>query len=333
MRIGFVVAVLGLLAVALVDQGPTLRHEVRELSAPVMVLAFLATLAALMCSLMVWRSVLADLGSPLPLDDAFRIMFIGQLAKYIPGSLWPVLGQMELAADRGVPRARTGVSVLLSSGLMVCTGGVVGAATVPFVAAGSATRYLWLLVVVPIGMTVLSPPVLNRILNVLLRVLRRSTLQQGVSVRGLAVAGGWAILSWAFNGAMTYALLGRLAGHGGDILLLSVGAYALSWVAGFLAIFAPAGAGVREAVMVAIVGTHTSTGVALTVTLVSRGFAVVADAVAGAAAGALIGHRHLQALRANIESDSDAARGDGSGGPDGSVRAEGGPYPPPGDQA
>jgi uncharacterized membrane protein YbhN (UPF0104 family) len=298
LRVLFVLAMLALFAVALVSQGSTLRREVGHLSAPVLGVAFLLSVAGVLCSLMVWRALLADLGSRLPLRDAFRIMFIGQLAKYIPGSLWPVLGQMELAADRGVPRGRTAVSVMLSSGMMVCTGSLVAVATLPFAVNGRDVRYLWALLVLPVGFTLLSPPVINRMVNLVLRVLRRPPLEHGVSVRGLVESGSWALAAWAANGAMTYVLLGRFAGHRGGVLAVSVGSYALSWVAGFLAIFAPAGAGVREVVMIGTISARTTAGVGLTVALVTRALAVVADAVTGAVAGALVGHGRIMALRA-----------------------------------
>ena len=79
---------------------------------------------------------------------------------------------------------------------------------------------------------------------------------------------------------------------------MSVGAYALSWAVGFLAVFAPAGAGVREVVMVAVLHSQTRFATALTVALVSRAISVVSDALTGAAASALVGRRRLRQLRA-----------------------------------
>jgi uncharacterized membrane protein YbhN (UPF0104 family) len=96
---------------------------------------------------------------------------------------------------------------------------------------------------------------------------------------------------------MVYVLMRQLAGHPQGSLLVSVGAYSLSWAVGFLAVFAPAGAGVREAVMVAVLGARTTPATALTVALLCRAFAVVADAAAGAAASALVGRRRLRRLR------------------------------------
>jgi uncharacterized membrane protein YbhN (UPF0104 family) len=298
LRVLFVAIAVALLVVALVHKGPTLRREVRDLSAPVIFAAFVAGLAGLTCSMVVWRCLLADLGSPLSFGDAWRVMFIGQLGKYIPGSVWPVIGQMELGAERGVPRSRSAVSMVLSAGVMVLTGTLVAAATVPFGARGSVGRCWWILLLIPIGVTLLSPPLLNRMLAFTLRLLRTATPPQRVTTRGLVVSVVWALVGWLSNGAMTYIIMRRLAGPGHAVVLVSVGGFALSWVAGYLAVFAPAGAGVREAVMVAVLGTQTKTSVALVVALITRALTIAADALTGGLAFGLVGRRRLRQLRA-----------------------------------
>src|SRR5262245_24251391 len=240
----FVATVVVLLAAALVERGPALWHQMDRLSVPVMVLAFVLCLGGLMCSLMVWRSLLADLGSRLSLGDAFRVLFIGQLSKYVPGSVWPLLAQAELAADRGIPRARTAVSVLLSSAVMVWTGGLVAAIALPFASTASTGHYLWIMLAAPVTVILLSPPVLNRSLRLLLRLLRRPSQYQPATLRGLVTSTCWGLLGWSLNGLMIYVLTARLAGHDGrQIFAVSIAGYALSWVAGFLFIIAPAGAG------------------------------------------------------------------------------------------
>ena len=56
--------------------------------------------------MLAWRALLADLGSPLPVRVAMRVLFLGQLAKYLPGStVWAVVAQTELAHDYDVPRS------------------------------------------------------------------------------------------------------------------------------------------------------------------------------------------------------------------------------------
>jgi uncharacterized membrane protein YbhN (UPF0104 family) len=297
-RLGFLVVVLALLAVALVDEGDALWHEVQRLSAPVVLLAFALNLCGLFGSLMVWRELLADLGSRLSVAEAWRIMFIGQLAKYIPGSIWPVLAQAELGADRGIPRSRSALSVLLSYAVMTTSGLVVAAITLPFATAATVAQYFWVVFLVPIGIVLLSPPVLNRLLRLLLRLSRRPALERGVSFSGLARTMAWAIFGWVFNGLEVYVLMRQLAGDRQGTLLVSIGAYSLSWAVGFLAVFAPAGTGVREAVMVAVLHVRTTTAIALVIALVTRATAVLCDAVTGAAAAALVGRGRLRRLRA-----------------------------------
>src|SRR6266571_2532072 len=56
-----------------------------------------SVIAGLGAMLMAWRALLADLGSALPLPAAIRVMFIGQLGKYVPGAVWALAAKVELA--------------------------------------------------------------------------------------------------------------------------------------------------------------------------------------------------------------------------------------------
>jgi glycosyltransferase 2 family protein len=308
-RFGFLAVVLGLFLIVLAHQAVTLWHEVQRLSAAVILLAGALNLCGLFCSLMVWRELLADLGSRLSIPEAWRIMFIGQLAKYAPGSIWPVLAQSELGADRGIPRSRSALSVLLSYAVMTCSGAAVAAVVLPFTEGGSVARYIWVLFLLPVILILLSPPALNRLLVLVLRLSRLPPLDQRISFIGLARTMAWAIAGWSCNGAMVYVLTRQITGDQHGLVLVSMGSYALSWVAGFLAVFAPAGAGVREAVMVAILSSRMTSAAALSVALVSRALAVVSDAVTGAAASALVGRRQLRRLRAPRSASRRSSRG------------------------
>jgi glycosyltransferase 2 family protein len=296
-RAAFLIVVLVLLGLALYGQAGTLWQQVQRLSWPVVLLAFALGLLGLFFNLMVWRELLADLGSRLSIPEAWRIYFIGGLSKYVPGSIWPMLAQAELGADRGIPRSRSALSVVLSYSVMTCLGLVVGAITLPFAHAGAVAQYFWILFLIPVGVVALSPPVLNRLLRLVLRVARQPRGLASVSYQGLARTMAWATGAWVANGLMIYVLVRHLSGARQGTLLVSIAAYGLSWSIGFLAVFAPAGAGVREAVMVAVLHTQTTTAIALTVALVSRALSVVGDAVTGAAASALVGRRRLSQIR------------------------------------
>src|SRR5258708_5904010 len=75
-RLGFLAVLLALLAFALVDQAGTLWREIQRLTAPVVLLAFAASLGGLLCSLVVWRELLAGLRCRLCVSHAFPVLFL-----------------------------------------------------------------------------------------------------------------------------------------------------------------------------------------------------------------------------------------------------------------
>ena len=87
--------------------------------------------------MLAWRALLADLGSPLPLPAAIRVMFVGQLGKYVPGAVWAVAAQVELARDYDVPRRRSATASLVGMATTLVVGLVAAGVTLPLT---SATR-------------------------------------------------------------------------------------------------------------------------------------------------------------------------------------------------
>jgi uncharacterized membrane protein YbhN (UPF0104 family) len=244
----------------------------------------LSVLIALLASLQVWRLLLAALGSPLPVRAAARIMFVGQLGKYLPGSIWPVLAQMELGTAYKVPRHRSASASVLTMVLSLLTGLLIALVTLPFVA--GSTPYLWAFVAAPILVVCLHPKVLNRVLGRLLRLARRPPLEQPLAGRAIAGALAWALASWILYGLQIWLLATRLGAPYGTGAVVAVGGFAFAWCVGFLVVFAPAGAGVREVLLVATLGPVLGVGGATAVALVSRALLTAGDLLTAAVAAA-----------------------------------------------
>jgi uncharacterized membrane protein YbhN (UPF0104 family) len=274
-----VVLVLGMIAFA--RSGSEVLDHLDELSAPSLLGAGAAVLAGLFANLLTWRAVLADLGSTLPLAAALRVFFLGQLGKYVPGSVWPVLAQMELGKEHGVPRARSGTVGVLTVALSLVAGLLTAAVTLPFTSADALHQYWYAFLAVPVLGVGLVPAVANPVLDKLLRLARRGGLEERLTGRGVATALGWAILAWVLFGVQVFFLAHAL---GADALALSIGAFALAWTLGFLVVIAPAGAGVREAALVVGLSPALSKEEALLLALVSRALMSLGDAVWAAVA-------------------------------------------------
>ena len=278
---------LALLALALRDQGPEAYAAARDVGPAAAAGSFAAVLLGLLASALVWRALLADLGTRLPLRPATHVFFLGQLGKYVPGSVFAIAAQMELGRSHGAPRSRVGTASLLFLGVLVSAGLLTAAVALPLTSPGALDRYAWVLALLPVGLVLLAPPVLSRLVAVGLRLLRRDPLERPLTWRGTGAALGWALLMWAAYGLHLLLLVRTQdVAPGPGLVALSTGAYALAWTAGFLVVVAPAGAGVREAALVLALSPVLDRAPALALAVLSRVLMTLGDLVWGAVGAA-----------------------------------------------
>lgn len=284
-RAGFVVVAAGLCGYALVRQWPQVRAGVAALGGRTVGLSLVAVLAGLVATMLVWRTLLAALGSPLPLRVAARIFFLGQLGKYIPGSMWPIVAQMDMARAYRVPGRRSATAGVLTMLVSLAAGFVAAVAVLPALAGPDVRGYRWLFLAVPVLLAGLHPRVVNPVVDRLLRLVGRPPLDRPLGGRAVAAAFGWALLSWILLGAQIWLMAVRFGAPPGRSVPLAVGGFAFAWAAGFLVVFAPAGVGVRDVLLVAVLGRVLDGGPATTVAVVSRILMTLGDLLLAAAAG------------------------------------------------
>jgi uncharacterized membrane protein YbhN (UPF0104 family) len=132
--------------------------------------------------------------------------------------------------------------------------------------------------------------VLNRLLALGMRLARRPPLPAPLSARGILRAAGWALVSWLAYGAHVWVLAGQFGAGGLPLVAWATGAFAAAWCAGFLLVVVPAGAGVREAALVVLLGGVLTRPQATVVAVVSRLLFVLGDLAWAATAVVVQGH-------------------------------------------
>jgi uncharacterized membrane protein YbhN (UPF0104 family) len=273
LRVVLALVALGFLGYALARNWDDTRAAVAQISPWAVLGAFAAVLLGQFCMLLAWRAVLAGLGSPLPVRVAGRIMFVGQLGKYIPGAVWAYAAMMDLGRDHGSPPRRTFACISLALVINLGVGIALAAATL---ATQEVVRRAWyLLLLVPVIAVCLHPRVLTWGLNLALRLARRPTLDSVLPGRTVLVAVGWTTLGWLVYGLHTTMLMGRW-----DLYVIATGAYAFAWATGLLTFVVPAGVGVREGALVLVLAPIITTGPAFAVAVLSRLAFTLADAAA-----------------------------------------------------
>lgn len=244
-------------------------------------LGFVFALGAMVIIASRWTVAARLVGGDLPLRVAIPLYFQGEIGKYIPGSVWAVLGRSELARRTGMSRSTAYASVVSSLAALYLGAALTAALLLPLAAGARGTgAVLGVLAFLVVGVAALHPAVIGRVVGLGERLLKRdidvAIPTWGASVRAVASY----LPAWAAIGAAhTFAAkaLGVDVSYGETVF-----ASAVSWSAGFLAIPAPGGIGVRESVFVLTSGLSHSDAAAAA--LLARMLFIVADGV-----GALVG--------------------------------------------
>ncbi len=276
---------LAVIVVVLAGQWQEVRPLLGRLSAPSVLAAMAAVLVGIYGTFLSWRAGLTDLGVRLHLAGGMRVFFLGQLGKYLPGSLWPAVTQMRLGRDYQVPQRASGAAVVVFMLMVIGTGLLVGVPVIPLLGAGATDEYHWLVLVLPLAMVLAAPPVLNRLIALALRVARRPPLPAPLSFGGILRVAGWSIGAWLLYGLQVFVLARQLGADGGWLLLLQcTGAFAVAFASGPLLLVVPAGAGVREAALLLLLGPTITAPRAAVIAVVSRLLFIVGDLAWGGAA-------------------------------------------------
>jgi glycosyltransferase 2 family protein len=213
-----------------------------------------------------------------PRTHAMSLYLASQLARYTPGKIGLPLVRMEGAPRIGLTRTLVGISILVESLSWTATGAVLGflllAVTVPDAGLGAV-----------LGQLALPGFTLSALGLLVFMTIDRSRYPR--KVRALLAPGGEGpvvplavplvqLAYWALVAVHGY-LMSRALGASFDSGLTSMGFYVVGAVAGFVVLAAPAGLGVREAVLLAGLTPSVGASGALGAALISRAASLVAD--------------------------------------------------------
>jgi glycosyltransferase 2 family protein len=187
--------------------------------------------------------------------QAMRVFFVTNLARYVPGAVWQFAGLAAMSADAGVSPVAASVAVLLQQVVLLATGFVLILSGAPHFL-GAWTRTLdtlsqcVLATVLMAALILVGPRALPVVRRWAERVIKRPVPLPSPPPHAFAAYVVRASLGWVGYG-FAFWLFGRaLFGDAGPHLWLAATVYLASYLLGLLAVFAPAGIGVREGALV-----------------------------------------------------------------------------------
>jgi len=245
-----------------------------------------------------WRTILSTLGTSIRTSTATAITAVSAIGKYAPGKVWFTLGRMSLVKQEGVKEDTVLVSVALEIAFTLLAGLMLLGSAVALVPRGQVPGPVYLLfLLAPLCLLVLYPPVMNRLLSVGLKWLRRPPIKLQLTYGRLLAILGICLLDWTAQGFGSFVLIGSFCPLSIRQLPVLLGGYAISWMTGFLVLISPAGLGVREGVFTLILKTVVPEPLAIVAALVTRVWMTLGEFTA-----ALVGFTYLRLRSARRKS-------------------------------
>jgi hypothetical protein len=219
-----------------------------------------------------WRSVLHGWRQWLRLVSAARIWCLSSLGKYIPGKVWSIAGMAVMAQREGISGAAATGSAIIMQLISIATGTIItfaliGTTLLDEQMPGASMAAIVLAIFALLAVLALTSPSLTRRIGF---VVGRPDAVQPVEPEALAAALFTNFLAWGGYGlALQLLLLGTLDNVALD-WSTATGAFAASYLIGYLALIVPGGVGVREGILVLLLQGRIGLGPAAALAVVSR---------------------------------------------------------------
>lgn len=197
--------------------------------------------------------------------------FVSQLGKYVPGKVWAFAGRVALCTREGLSVLEASASVLYEQVFLLLSAAIVGLLGVVFLPPKSTQVPIAALTLGGLAVFVIAhPAVIRRGFAFACRILKRDPVPFRMKTAQYLGMLGWYLSFQVLAGFSFFLVAKSFAALSWELLPSFVSVYALAWAAGFIAFFAPAGLGVREGIMLALLSGIVEPQVAIAATVTHR---------------------------------------------------------------
>jgi len=224
----------------------------------------------------VWKNILRQSGYVLSYSKMFKIWFISNLGRYIPGKVWQFLGMLYLLEKEKVPKSKSFSVAVLAQALSCMAGILVMIAFLRYDfyqnLLSQSPWFLLVLILFVAGVITLIfyPQALQGVINWGLKLLKKEKISLNYKPRNLLFYLLSYIGCWFLFGFCFLIFIKSIFPAPFNVYFGVTGAFAGSVTIGFLAFFTPGGIGVREGVLVALLSFYFPAPVATLIALLSR---------------------------------------------------------------
>ena len=218
-----------------------------------------------------WILVLRMMGVQIGWVKGLSIFLLSLYGRYIPGGVWSVLGRVYLCRLEGIPDSRSSMSILLEQAYPIVSAGLVFVLSLFFWRdTDSVLKVLPAVFLLPISFVFLHPKPFLKIMNPVLAWFGKGPIHITLSFKNMLILAACYSFYWIVAGTAFYCFIRAFYPLDLHYIPILSGIYALSFTAGYLAFFTPAGLGVREGSLTLLLSLFIPAPVALGIALLSR---------------------------------------------------------------
>jgi hypothetical protein len=225
-----------------------------------------------------WYFILRTLDIKLPVLAVSRIWIVSQFGKYIPGHIWQFVGRITFLAEKGVSKKRALLSIHLesASSILAATLTLLVSLTLSSVRPDEIGIPL-IAAAIFLCLTLLHPKLLESALNIFFTILKKDKVTVDFSFKNMLLITAYYIAAWFVLSLSFFFLINSLYDIGFASFFDVAFAFTASYVAGYLAIFAPGGIGVREGFLILFLGRVVPEFIAPVVSILSRIWFIIGE--------------------------------------------------------
>lgn len=254
-----------------------------QLNYPLLVISFLLFVSVYLVLIKIWLSLLKKVGSGLIFWKMFKIWFISNIGKYLPGKIWTVVGMIYLLEKEGVPKRKGLTTSIIGQALSVLSAFILSFILLGYslyekiFSRNPVIFSLAILFSIAVLIIVAYPKLLEISINLGLSLVKKERINLELRSRDLLLYLVYYIFSWFLFGLAFMVFIQSITQVNWNLYFSLTGAFAFSLTIGFLAVFVPGGLGVREGILVLLLSLYFPLPVATLISIFSRLFISIVE--------------------------------------------------------
>ncbi|CAG0935640.1 hypothetical protein TFLX_04488 [Thermoflexales bacterium] len=176
-----------------------------------------------------------------------RVYLSTLLARRLPGSFWHFLGRAQIYSEDGIPKSISSVGSAVEFVVFFLSGGVLYIALLPWLRGAQISSWVFLCFL-PLGLLLLFPRSVKWLTIKIFRVPTSLAIQRRDLVEWIF----FDVLVWGVGGILLYLVINSFYVLPVEYVPNVIAAWTLATMIGMIAVFTPAGLGVREITLSAL---------------------------------------------------------------------------------